>query len=72
MPKRTINDFPNSKEIIESPYTLDFVRTKLSGLFESDISLDGNSTAMLKLIFTLSNEIAELKSRIEVLENTNS
>ena len=72
MAKRTINDFPTSKEIIESHYTLDFVRTKLSGLFESEISLDGNSTAMLKLIFTLSNEIAELKSRIDVLEKNNN
>lgn len=66
---KTIEQFPDPTDFQESKYELDYIRRKLSGLFEYKIELRGDHLGMLRLILCLSNEIAELKEKLNIIEN---
>lgn len=57
---KNIKQFPNS-EPKESPFTLDEIRSRLSGLFNSNIRVQ--EMGVLELILCLANEIQELKDK---------
>ena len=63
----TIKDLPKAKEILKSPYELNFIRERLSGYFEQDFH-KSREQALLELILCLSNEVAELKEQIAELK----
>ena len=64
----TIKDLPKAKEILKSPYELNFIRERLSGYFEQDFHKSREQGALLELILCLSNEVAELKEQIAELK----
>lgn len=66
--RKNLHDFPESKEILPSPYELDFIRRRISGVFK-DYYTPGSELEFLKLILSLSNEIAELKEEIKQIKN---
>lgn len=67
MSQKDITEFPTANEIKTSPYELDFIRRKISGMLNSNINsnikFDSGHLALLELILCLSNEIAELKTK---------
>jgi hypothetical protein len=60
---RLFEDLPNGKEIKENAFTLDEIRSKLSGIFENDIEF--REAGILELILCLSNEIHDLKQELK-------
>lgn len=66
---RTIKEFPSAEVFKESSYELDFIRTKLSGLFDvNDMQMNQSTLALLDLILCLANEIADLKEEVKILK----
>lgn len=68
-----LNELP-SVEPIESKYTLDEIRVKLSGLLGNNEllkSFDSKQAGVLALIFCLANEINTLRNKVAELENYN-
>ena len=52
------------KELMKSPYTLQVIRERLSGAFETRYIDDPLQMPVLELVLCLANEIAELKEEI--------
>lgn len=44
----TIKDLPKAKEILKSPYELNFIRERLSGYFEQDFPKSKEQGALLE------------------------
>ena len=59
---RTIKDMPISEKITSSPYELEDIRQRLSGIFENKIDINSSQLAVLELILCLANEIHDLKT----------
>ncbi len=71
MSTKTIDQMPVSKKIIKSPHELNFIRERLSGIFESKVNMNDSQLAILELIFCLANEIDELKKKISDMQLRN-
>lgn len=65
----TIDQFPESKECVKSKYDLEFIRKRFSGLIESGGINRMAEAGLIECVYTLANEINELKSEIVELKS---
>lgn len=64
MGTKTIHEMPSSDKIMKSPHELDYIRKRLSGIFQNNVDINNSQLATLELILCLANEIAELKKKV--------
>jgi len=69
MSLKTLQQMPSAETIKESPHTLDFIRRRISGIFQNDILDDNGQLAILELILCLANEISDLKQEVRYQAN---
>ena len=60
---RSLKEMPIC-EPIESKYTVEEIRTRLSGIFKSKCLDNSEQLAVLELILCLANEIQDLKTQL--------